>query len=229
MNISIIIPTLNEQASLGLLLDTLQSYHGLEIIVADGGSNDNTLDIAKEYDVRAVSSEPGRGVQQNMGAKLASGEILLFLHCDTILPENFDKHIENLIDQPGTAAGAFRLKINANGAGFRLIEWGANLRSRLFKMVYGDQALFMYRKTFHRVGGFPGQLILEDVELVRRIKQIGRIQLAPVAVITSKRRWQRYGLLRTTLLNQVILIGNFFKVSPEKLGRLYYSKKNETA
>lgn len=226
MHISIIIPTLNEQSNLGLLLDTLLPCPGLEIIIADGGSSDNTLAIAEEYGIRTVSSSPGRGVQQNMGAQLATRDILLFLHCDTLLPANFDRHIENLISQPGTAAGAFRLKIRATGTGYRLIEWGANLRSNLFQMVYGDQALFMYRNTFHRVGGFPDQMILEDVELVCRLKQIGKIRLAPAAVTTSNRRWQRYGLLQTTLLNQVILAGNFFKVSPEKLGRLYYRTRS---
>jgi len=222
LNISIIIPTLNEQANLGLLLKELRAFHGLEIIVADGGSTDHTLAIARGYGTATVSSEPGRGVQQNMGAELATREILLFLHCDTRLPENFFKHVQLLLNQPDTAAGAFRLKIDATGAGYRLVEWGANLRSIIFKMVYGDQALFVYRKIFHQVGGFPNQLILEDVELVRRLKKIGRIQLAPVAVTTSARRWQRYGLLRTTLLNQIILASHFCKVAPERLGRLYY-------
>lgn len=224
LNISVIIPTLNEGKSLGRLLTSLHEYPELEIIVADGGSSDQTLEIAKYYSVRTVSSGPGRGRQQNKGASSASCDTLLFLHSDTFLPVNFPYHIASLLSLPDTAGGAFRLKIDDPGAGYRIIEWGANLRSSLFQMPYGDQAIFVSKHLFFKAGAFPDQMILEDVELVRRLKKFGRIRLAPSAVSTSPRRWQKLGLARTTLLNQVMLAGCLLKFDPEKLGRMYYKK-----
>lgn len=224
MNISIIIPTLNEEAALApLLTDLLAGPRPRpEIIVADGGSTDRTLDLARRQGVQVVSSLPGRGPQQNQGARAASRDTLLFLHSDTRLPEAFAVHVHAILERPQTAAGAFRLKINAPGAGLRLVEWGVGLRSRLLQIVYGDQAIFVRRKIFHQAGGFANRTILEDLDLVRRLRRLGRIRVAPAAVTTSARRWQRLGITRTTLLNQVMLAGYLARVNPEKLARLYY-------
>lgn len=224
MNISIIIPTLNEEDALApLLADLLAGPRpGPEIIVADGGSTDHTLDLARRPGVQVVSSRPGRGPQQNRGARAASRKTLLFLHCDTRLPAAFAVHVHAILERPGTAAGAFLLKINAPGARLRLIEWGVGLRSRLLQMAYGDQAIFVRRKTFHQAGGFANQPILEDLDLIRRLQLLGRIRVAPAAVTTSARRWQRLGIMRTTILNQVMLAGYLAHVNPEKLVRLYY-------
>ncbi|VAW41411.1 Glycosyl transferase, family 2 [hydrothermal vent metagenome] len=224
MNISIIIPTLNEEAALAPLLADLLAGPGPgpEIIVADGGSMDHTLDLARRPGVLTVSSLPGRGTQQNRGARAASRDNLLFLHCDTRLPESFAVHVHAILERPQTAAGAFRLKINGPGAGLRLVEWGVGLRSRLLQMVYGDQAIFVRREVFHQAGGFADQTILEDLDLIRRLRRLGRIRVAPAAVVTSARRWQRLGIIRTTLLNQVMLAGYLARVNPEKLARLYY-------
>ena len=224
MRISIIIPTLNEETTLPALLENLLAEGDPEVIIADGGSSDATPDIARSYRVRIISSEPGRGVQQNAGARQAGGDILLFLHCDTRLPENFAQHVEEVLGLPGTSGGAFRLKIDAPGTGFRLLEWGINLRSGVLTRVYGDQAIFVPRETFHTVGGFPDYPLLEDVALITKLKKQGRIRLAPVPVVTSARRWKKYGLLRTTLMNQIILIGYGCGVSPATLARFYYRK-----
>lgn len=224
MNISVIIPTLNERDTLGPLLTSLQMYPELEIIVADGGSSDETLEIARYYDAASVSSEPGRGRQLNRGAEIASGDTLVFLHSDTYLPTEFLYHINSSMNLPDTAGGAFRLRIDAPGAGYRIIEWGANMRSSLFAMPYGDQAIFVSRKLFWQAGGFPDQNILEDVALIRCLNKHGRIRLAPAEVTTSARRWRKLGLVRTTLLNQIILAGYLLKIDPEKLSRLYYNK-----
>ncbi len=223
MNISIIIPTLNEEEAIApLLADLLAGPRPRpEIIVADGGSTDQTTDLARRQGVLVVSSRPGRGPQQNLGARAASRDILLFLHCDTRLPEAFAVHVHAVLDRPKTAAGAFRLKINGPGAGLRLIEWGVGLRSRMLQMVYGDQAIFVRREIFHQAGGFANQTILEDLDLIRRLRRLGRIRLAPAAVATSARRWQRLGIIRTTMLNQVMLAGYLARVNPEKLARLY--------
>lgn len=222
LNISIIIPTLNEEENIGLLLSSLKTYPGLEIVIADGGSTDRTLEIAEYYGVTRVSSRPGRGRQQNKGAEAAAGDIFLFLHSDTFLPPDFSRYISSVLSMPDTAGGAFRLRIDASGAAYRLIEWGANQRSLLLQMIYGDQALFVSRRLFFEAGGFPDQRILEDIELVRRLKKFGRIRLASAAVKTSSRRWRKKGLMRTTLLNQVMLAGYLLRINPEKMARLYY-------
>lgn len=225
-NISVIIPTLNEKTTLGRLLNSLQKYPGLEIIVVDGGSTDQTLEIADYYGVKAMSSEPGRGKQQNLGAEHALSDTLLFLHADTFLPVDFPRHIHTLLDKPATAAGAFHLKIDAPDIGYRIIEWGTNQRSKLLQLIYGDQAIFLRKETFFQAGSFPDQMFLDDVELVRRLKKLGKIRLAPATVTTSSRRWNRCGLVRTTLLNQLILLGYLLGINHDALGRFYY--KNRT-
>lgn len=224
MHISVIIPTLNEEKTLGRLLSALQPYPGLEIIVADGGSVDGTLAIAEYYGTAGITSEPGRGKQQNAGAGAARGDIFLFLHSDTFPPADFPGQISSILDLPGTAAGAFRLGIDAPGFGYRVIEWGANRRSGLLQLSYGDQGLFVSRRHFFAAGGFPDQPILEDIELVRRLRKFGRIRLAPAAVSTSPRRWRRLGIFRTFLINQLMLAGHIARVSPDKLAKLYYGK-----
>lgn len=221
LSISVIIPTYNEGGNLPVLLEDLRAYPDLEIIVTDGGSRDQTPTVAREFGVRFVSSEKGRCFQLNTGAQAATGEVLLFLHCDTFLPENFSEHLHEVLGRRGTSVGAFRLKIDAPGAGFRLIEWGANLRSRWWRLPYGDQALFVRRDIFARAGGFPDFPIMEDIGLVRRLKKLGRVRIAATPVTTSARRWQKFGLVRTTLMNQILLCGLFVKADLGRLRRLY--------
>ena len=219
--ISIIIPTRNEEENLGRLLPRLLAQPGLEIIVADGGSTDRTVACAERHNVLVVSTPPGRGNQQNRGAALASREVLLFLHADTLLPDDFAAHVQAVLNLPRTAAGAFRLRIDAPEWGFRCIEWGANLRSRLCGLPYGDQAIFVRRQTLQLAGGVPEQPILEDVTLLRRLKRFGRIRIAHAQVTTSARRWQRLGLVRTTLCNQLLLLGSLCGIQARTLHQLY--------
>lgn len=219
--ISIVIPTLNEEGNLDRLLPWLLGRPGLEIIVVDGGSTDRTMACALRHGVQAVPAEAGRGGQLNRGAELATRETLLFLHADTLLPDDFAALIQSVLALPRTAAGAFRLRIDAPGSGYRCIEWGANLRSRLLGMPYGDQAIFVSTLVLRQAGGVPRQPILEDVALIRRLKRFGRIRLAPAAVTTSARRWQRLGLFRTTLRNQLVLLGALCGLQPHVLHRFY--------
>ncbi len=222
LSISIIIPVLNEELTIGKCLDRLQPYPDLEIIVVDGGSDDKTLDQISARKQTYLTSPPGRGTQQHHGAGVARGENLLFLHSDSQLPDNFMEVMQHILQQPGTVAGAFQLAINSRGFGYRLIEWGTNLRAGMLQLPYGDQALFMRRQVYEEVGGFPCHPILEDIALVARLKDKGTITLARSQVTTSARRWQQKGIIQTLLINQMMLVGWKMGISPQRLARWYY-------
>ena len=222
LSISIIIPTRNEEKSIGSCLNRLAALSVLEIIVVDGGSQDQTVTLARQQNVRVLVSAPGRGTQQHVGALRAKGDIFLFLHADTRLPSDCCSQLTTILQQPQVAAGAFRLAIDSPETAFRIIEWGANLRSTLLQRPYGDQALFVNRQTYFAAGGFPEQPIMEDVVLVERLKKRGNIVIANSSVITSARRWQHRGLLATTLRNQLMIAGKMAVIAPDRLARWYY-------
>lgn len=219
--ISIIIPVLNEATQLPKILAIRDIATNVEIIVVDGGSQDETVEIALKSSVKLIQSEPGRSRQMNAGAAIATGKIFLFLHADTQLPKQFENLIHQTLCQPTTIAGAFELRIEGDLLGLRWIERSVNWRSRYLQMPYGDQALFLRRDTFEEVGGFPELPIMEDFELVRKLRQHGKISIAPAAVITSGRRWQKLGVVRTTVLNQAIILAYFLGVSPFRLRQWY--------
>ncbi len=225
LSISIIIPVRNEEATIGPCLDHLTGLNGLEILVVDGGSSDSTVTEVKKRKVELITSAPGRGVQQHTGALAATGNILLFLHADTRLPRGFSSQVTSLLSKNTVVAGAFHLAIDAEAMKFRLVEWGANLRSKLFNMPYGDQALFMKKTTYFSAGGFPEQPIMEDVALINILKTTGRVMLADSAVITSARRWNKKGVIQTTLFNQLMLAGSKMGISPDRLALWYYGKR----
>jgi len=191
------------------------------VLVVDGGSSDNTVDSAKSLGAQVLNVSAGKALQMNAGAKAARGEILLFLHADTRLASGFAKQIHDVLSQPRVAAGAFHLAIDGKGFGLRIIEWLANFRSRVLQMPYGDQGIFVTAEMFSAVGGFSALPIMEDFELVRRLKCRGRIKILPLAAITSPRRWKKLGVLRTTAINQVIIIGYLLGVNPQKLADWY--------
>lgn len=218
--LSIVIPTLNEADGIAATVHSLLVLPDLEVIVADGGSRDNTAEIARQLGVRVVISSPGRGRQMNAGAAVARGGRLLFLHADTQLPENFREHMESVLGG-GACAGAFRLRIDGDRRAFRWIEWGANARSRLLQLPYGDQALFLPAELFYRLGGFAELALMEDVDLCRRLRHCGRIALAAAEVRTSARRWERLGPVRTTVMNQLYQWGYWLGVPATRLARWY--------
>ena len=222
MRISLIIPVLDEEESLRALLPHLPPE--VETIVVDGGSRDRSRELVRTSRARLVCSPPGRGSQFNRGAEQARGDILLFVHCDTRLPGDFQDRIRQTLDRPHTVAGAFSLRIDAPGLGFRLIECGANLRSRWLQLPYGDQGLFMNREIFQNCGGYPDQPLLEDVSLAGKLRKIGRITICPARVLTSARRWRRHGLIRTTVVNQLVLLAFFCGMAPATLARFYYGR-----
>lgn len=223
--ISIIIPTINEESSLASSIQTAQPGEGVEIIVADGGSSDQTVEIAHSLQVKVVHSKTGRARQMNAGVRESRGDILLFLHADTLLPKGYDTCVRRILSAPSIAVGAFRLALDEPGISLRLIELGANLRSKYLKLPYGDQALFMSRRRFEQAGGFPEIPLMEDFSLLREMKKRGRVVLAPLEVKTSARRWIRRGIWSVTILNQCIVAAYLVGVSPERLAGWYRRQK----
>jgi rSAM/selenodomain-associated transferase 2 len=218
--LSVIIPALNEEATITAALDSAADPEA-ERIVVDGGSSDNTAFRATRAGARVETSLRGRAVQQNYGAQVAQGRVLLFLHADTRLPRDYVGHVfETLLDLR-TVLGAFRFKTDLKHPLMGIIESGANLRSRYLHMPYGDQGLFVRKSVFRSIGGFPEVPIAEDLLLARRMSSYGHIRIAPAHVVTSARRWQGLGVLRTTLINTVIVAGLLFRVSPNILAALY--------
>ncbi|MEA5619648.1 TIGR04283 family arsenosugar biosynthesis glycosyltransferase [Cronbergia sp. UHCC 0137] len=225
--ISIIIPTLNEAENIKSAIASTQPSTNIEIIVVDGGSTDGTVEIVQALGVKLILSPPGRAVQMNTGALAASGEILLFLHADTRLPGGFDVLIRTELAQPQVVAGAFTLRIDAPNWGLRLVEWGVKWRSLFWQMPYGDQAIFLTRSIFQQIGNFPQMPIMEDFELITRLKKLGNITLVKAVINTSPRRWLKKGIVKTTLINQIVIIAYLFGISPKRIHQWYRQKKPE--
>jgi rSAM/selenodomain-associated transferase 2/rSAM/selenodomain-associated transferase 1 len=219
--ISVIIPTFNEDRRLGAALRSTLSGSNIETIVADTMGTKPTREIAQRCGARLVVAARGRACQMNAGAALASGQILLFLHADTLLPPDFDVHVRNTLSRPGVVAGAFELCIGGATGSLQLIEEAANLRSRLLQMPYGDQAIFLGTERFNRLGRFSQLPILEDVDLVRRLRRIGRLAVVPAAATTSARRWRSLGTWRTTIINQLVMAGYFLGIPYRRLAQLH--------
>lgn len=223
--ISIIIPVLNEAAIIKSTLTQLQQHSGVEIIVVDGGSQDNTVALVEQTGVKVITVlGKGRAGQMNAGANIARGNILLFLHADTRLPPHFVDLVIQTLKQPRTVAGAFKLAIEGADRSLRWVEMIVEMRSRLLSLPYGDQAIFISQPAFIDSGGFADLPIMEDFEFVRRIKSRGRIAIAPAAVLTSGRRWRKLGVWKTTLINQLIIAGFYLGISPAKLANFYRSQ-----
>ena len=220
--ISIIIPALNEEKFIEKTLKSTASAHTMEVIVVDGGSCDQTVAMARSMGADVIISPPSRSAQMNKGALKAKGDILLFLHADTLLPENFDVHIINSLKLPGIAAGAFKLHIESeNSLLIHFIEGLANIRSRFLGLPYGDQAIFVPAGIFHSTGGFPATPIMEDFEFIRKSGKKGKIVILPLSVSTSPRRWEKLGVIKTTFINQLVVAAYFLGIPPDVTARWY--------
>jgi hypothetical protein len=219
--VSVIIPARNEAAHLPATLAAIRREAVHEVIVVDGGSTDGTMAIARADEAIVLESAAGRAAQMNRGAAAATGEFLLFLHADTLLPPNYPELVRATLAGDGVVAGAFEFKIADDFPGRGVIERGTNRRARNRQLPYGDQGLFVRREVFERVGGFPEQPIMEDYEFVRRLRRLGTIVIAPAPAITSGRRWRRRGAVVTTLINQLIVLGYRLGVAPARLARWY--------
>jgi len=212
--ISVIVPVLHEphtDAFLRLLYHRFESAF-FEVIVVDGDPCGRSIAAVKHCDVTSLVATGGRGPQMNAGARASRGEILVFLHADTHLPDTaFERIIETLATDR-YAAGAFTLRFAGNKRAFSLIAAAASLRCRITRIPYGDQAIFIKRDYFFRIGGFKEIAVMEDIELMRRIRKSGgRVRILPEAVVTSPRRWETegvvYSLIRTWLLATLFVCG----------------------
>lgn len=201
MTLSVIIPALNEAENIGAVVETVRRAKPHEVIVVDGGSTDRTTELASRAGAIVLTSPPGRGRQQRLGAERARGDWLVFLHADTRLPENYPQIVAQILSRPEVAAGAFRFKLDEPGAGYRWIEQLVAWRCRFFKLPYGDQAIFVRAAVLAQAGGFPALPIMEDYELIRRLRKLGRIEVASVAAATSARRWRKLGALNASCTN----------------------------
>ena len=222
--LTVIIPALNEEGNIERTIASARDEES-EVIVVDGGSKDNTANRASHAGARVKISSPGRALQQNMGARFAKGDFLLFLHADTRLPAGYVNHVFELSNDRNMAAGAFMFKTDINSSVMRLTELMTNLRARYLKLPYGDQGLFMSKKIFESAGGFPDVPIAEDLLMIRKLKKIGSIRIAPVSAVTSGRRWKTHGLILTTLINQIIMVGCYLGISPSHLRPIYGSRR----
>jgi uncharacterized protein len=222
--LSVIVPTLNEEDNIAECLASTRNATNLERIVVDGGSADRTAEIARSCGAKVDVSPCGRARQMNRGAALAGGDLLLFLHADTRLPGGFAEAVRQTLASPEIAAGAFEFRLDARMPGLRVVERVANWRSRSLQFPYGDQAIFLRAGLFREVGEFADLPIMEDFEIIRRLKKRGRIHTAPLPAFTSARRWRKVGVLKTTLMNQGMVLAYFLGVSPLNLARWYRSK-----
>jgi len=220
--LTVIIPALNEGASIKDTIRCAQSEDA-EIVVVDGGSRDDTVPKATEMGVHVLIGPRGRAAQQNRGAMEAGGEVLLFLHADTRLPRDYVEEVFESLMNPKVALGSFCFKTDLKGPLMRSIECMTNLRSKYLRLPYGDQGLFIRRHLFKSAGGFPDVPIAEDLLFVRRLSKLGRVATVSAEAVTSGRRWRNVGPLRTFLINQVIVFGLVIGTSPRVLASIYRS------
>ena len=217
--LSVIIPALNEADWIAHSVARARSEPDAQVLVVDGGSDDDTVALARAAGADVLDAPRGRARQMNHGAWAATGEVLLFLHADTLLPPDYGQVIQRTLTPPEVSAGAFRLRLTPRGPGLRFVERAANWRARRLGLPYGDQALFMRAQTFREIGGYADLPVMEDYELVRRLGRRGRVVLADAAVTTSTRRWRRHGVWRTVLAHQAIIAGYHLGVPPQRLAR----------
>ncbi|MEX0729306.1 MAG: TIGR04283 family arsenosugar biosynthesis glycosyltransferase [Aquisalimonadaceae bacterium] len=221
--LSVIVPTLNEEATIGLTLAPLQRLRaeGHEVLLVDGGSLDATVDMAEGLVDRVIAAERGRAAQMNAGAEAARGNVLWFVHADTLVPVDGHEAIDRALGQ-GRDWGRFSVTLDAPGMVFRVIAWFMNARSCLSGIATGDQAIFVRRALFRKVGGFPRIPLMEDVALSSALRALGRPACLRWRVRTSARRWEDNGVWATIVLMWRLRYAYWRGVDPAELHRRYY-------
>ena len=219
---TIVIPTLNEEAEIQACLMRLQGQReeGFEVIVVDGGSNDRTPQLVEGLCDQFISTRKGRAAQMNAGAMKAKGEFIFFLHVDTQLPEKFPEPI-SAIAADTFCWGRFDVKLSGEHWSFRVIESMMNLRSRLTGIATGDQLVFISRKLFREVDGFPEIALMEDIAMSQKLKKISSPMCLRQKVLTSSRRWEKHGIINTILKMWWLRLSYFMGVDPVRLARQY--------
>ncbi len=221
MDVSVIIPTLNEASLLKRTLKRIHGHNPHEIIVADGGSTDGTLTIAEAYGARIVQSPQGKATQMNAGSDQASGELLWFLHADSMVELNGFQEMVQSVRQNGNVGGAFALKIDSKKKSLKLISRAATLRSKYFGLAYGDQGIFIRADIFKKIGGYAALPICEDLDLFRRMRKEGDVVILQDSAAVSPRRWLAEGIACVTLRNTLIAILFLLGFPPLWLSRWY--------
>ena len=219
--VSVIVPTLDEEGTLAATLEAARQPGVHEIIVVDGGSTDATRAVAEHLADAVLDAPRGRATQMNAGVTRASGDILLFLHADTLLPANFAEVVSTACAPPDVIGGRFDVQLEPTSPLLNLVATLINLRSRLSRIATGDQAIFIRRDVFACLGGYAALPLMEDVDLSRRMKRAGQIACLRARVVTSSRRWQRDGVIRTILRMWMLRLLFFCGVSAETLVRFY--------
>jgi len=222
LTISVIIPAIDEAEVIEAAVRSAVRAGADEIILADGGSSDATCEIARHCGARVLTTEPGRASQQNAGANIATGDILLFLHADCCLPKIGIEDIrQQMSASDSCVGGCFRQRIDQAGWLYRWIEFGNFLRAKILNWAYGDQAIFVRTRTWQDIGGFPEIPLMEDLYLMKRLKKKGRLICIRSPLVVSARRWKNRGPLRQTLRNWTLLTAVHLGVSPTTLARFY--------
>lgn len=230
MTVSVVIPTLNEEQALPQTLTRTLALDFDEVLVVDGGSRDRTCEIVTsvraatpDASLALLTSKPGRALQMNVGAAAGRGDVLLFLHADTWLPDNARQAIVGALQEPERVGGRFDLRFDRDRLLSRLIACMINWRSRLSGIATGDQAIFVRRSVFERMGGFASIPLMEDVDLTRRLNRMGPVVCLRAQVVTSFRRWEACGPIRTILLMWLLRFLYWIGVSPIRLSQFYAS------
>lgn len=220
--ISIVLPVLNEAQHLVSRLQALQGQRDrCQLLLVDGGSDDDSRRLAEPWVDKVILSPRGRALQMNAGAAQAEATVLLFLHVDTQLPANAVDLIHQAMAQ-GFEWGRFDVALDSPQPMFKLIALMMNLRSRLTGIATGDQGLFMTQRAFQAVGGFPAIALMEDIAISRKLKQLGKPACLRTKILTSARRWQQHGILKTILLMWRLRLAYFFGADPSDLSGRYY-------
>jgi len=222
MKFSIIIPTLNEEKTIENCLNSIKKNgFECEIIVVDGGSSDQTVMLADPVVDKGITFEKGRAKQMNYGSENATGEILVFLHADTLLPSNALNEIEQAIPFKQGVWGRFDIQLSGKMAGLPVVSALMNWRSRLTGIATGDQVIFISKKLFEKIGGYPDILLMEDISLCAQLKKISPPLCLTEKVISSGRRWETRGLIKTILLMWSLRLRYFFGENTDTLSMLY--------